>query len=179
VVIHAFAGNQNDVFLRALVAVLVATVALCCPIVFAPTMRRRGLTRPVVAVSVILAVAALTVAGWQAGIGFRTLSDERAQVQSEIQHKFGLRLTSGQVDELVNGGRPSVSLPDRARALGLKNPETCKALHFKTRTEKVSKTITRVVPNTYDLTLGGAVLPVTGPGDDVAPVCVPPRNPSS
>jgi hypothetical protein len=179
VVIDAFAGNQNDVFLRVLLAVLVATVAVCFPIVFAPTMRRRGMTRPVVAVSVVLAIVALGIGGWQAGVGVKALADERAEVQSEIQQKFGLSLTSAQVDELVNGGKPLVSLPSRARSLGLKEPGACKALHFRSRTEKVSKTETRVVPDTYDLTLGGVVLPGTEPGNEVAPVCVPPRVPSS
>jgi hypothetical protein len=176
-IIDQFASNQNVVFMLALCALLVATIAICAPIVFAPSMQRRGTLKPVIAVAAVVAVVALVIAGWQFGVGAGKLTEERAHLRALIQTEYGLRLTSSQVDELVNGGRPLVYLPDKAAELKLNSPNDCKTLRLTARTLRVSKKVTRTIPDTYDLRLGEVLLPHSA-GDEVAPVCDPNAPPS-
>ena len=117
-----FADQQNLVFVPALLAVLVATVLICLPVVFAPALRRgrRARRRALVVVAGAVAAAALVVAGWQAGIGVRTLQQERTAVAAQLQSQYGLDLPLGDVNELLNGGAPQRVLPDLASQLGLR-----------------------------------------------------------
>lgn len=145
-----FAANQNLVFVPALLALLAATVLICLPIIFVQGLRRSRRIMPVTAVCLVLAAGALAVTGWQGAIGFRTLGDERARVATELQQRYGLGLTTAEVGELVDGGKPLRALPTQAAAAGLSKPEKQKSL--------------RLVPtstgaDTYVLTIGGKAWP--------------------
>lgn len=126
-----FAGNQNLVFVPALLALLAATVVICLPIVFAPTLRRSKRRTPVVALVVVLAAVALVGTALAAANGFRTLGDERARVQAELRSQYGLDLDADEVGELIDGGKPLRTLPEQARAAKLKNPDRPKTLELK------------------------------------------------
>lgn len=102
------AADQNDVFLPALAALLVATLLVVVPVVLAPAVRRARNGRVAVVVIAVLAVAALVVAAWQAGIGVRTLQSERARVGAELASEYGYHLDPEQVGALVDGDRISV-----------------------------------------------------------------------
>lgn len=110
--IHHFAVEQNDVFVPALLAALVATIAIALPVVLAPTLRRGRRGRPTVVLAAAVAAVALVVAGWQAGVGVRTLQQERVRVAVELRDRYGLDLRPAQVAALVDGaavrlgGRP-------------------------------------------------------------------------
>ncbi|MFD1720197.1 hypothetical protein [Amnibacterium endophyticum] len=148
--IEYFAEDQNLVFLPALTALLVATVLICLPIVFAPRLRRGSRTRlrGVGVVAGVLAAVALVAAGWQAGIGVRTLQAERASVADQLEQTYGLGLTSGEVGELVNGGEPQRVLPGLAERLDLRRPQEKHS--FKLRLESGDE---------YGLTFGGEPVP--------------------
>jgi len=155
VTIPHFADQQNIVFVPALLALLVATVLICLPIVFAPTLRRgrRPGGRALVVVAGVLAVAALVVAGWQAGAGARVLQEERATVASQLQQRYGLGLSGAEVNELLNGGAPSRTSPQLASELELRpnaKGEQTHALRLKAEATGSDE---------YDLTYGGVVLP--------------------
>ena len=128
--IHHFASNQNLVFVPALLALLVAVVLICLPVVFVQMLRRTRRLVPVAITAGVLAAAVLVLAAWQAGVGFRTLGDERARVQAEIAQRYDLRLSGGQVGELVDGGKPERTLPAVAAAAGLRNPDKAHTLHL-------------------------------------------------
>lgn len=145
-----FGPNQNVVFIPALFALLAATIVICLPIVFAPTLRRSGRRTPLIALAIVFAVVALVGTAWLAGTGFRTLGDERARVQADIQRIYGVRLDGGQVGELVDGGKPLVHLPEVAAAAGLKDPQKDKTLKL------VPKTVGSDV---YDLEIGAKPWP--------------------
>ena len=148
--IHHFAENQNLVFLPALLAALVATVLICLPIVFVQTLRRSRRIVPVMVVALVLAAGALVVAGWQGGVGFRTLGDERARVQAELQRTYGLEFSAAEVGELVDGGTVPRTLLDLATMLDLKTPSKNHGLHF---------VVTVDDADTYTLTFGGQPWP--------------------
>jgi len=145
-----FAANQNLVFLPALLVLLAATVLICLPIVFGPTLRRSKRRTPVLVVDALVVVVLLVGAALLAGVGFRTLGDERAHVQASIQQRYGVRLDSGQVGELVDGGKPLVSLPTQAAAAGL-DPTKDHSL----------KLVPSKDADTYDLTIGGKPWPAS------------------
>jgi hypothetical protein len=145
-----FAGNQNLVFVPALLVLLVATVLICLPIVFAPSLRRSGRRAPVIALVAVFAVVALVGSAWLAGIGFRTLGDEKVRVRAAIEQDYGVRLDAAEVGQLLEGGKPERVLPDQAQALGLKNPD-------KPHTLKLSPTAAGA--DTYDLLLAGKPWP--------------------
>lgn len=126
-----FGSDQNLVFVPALVALLVATVVICLPIVFAPTLRRSSRRVPTIALVVVVAVVALVGTGIFAGMGFRTLGTERADVQRQIQQTYGVDLDLGQVGELLDGGKPTKAIPAVAEALKLKKPNDVKTLELK------------------------------------------------
>jgi hypothetical protein len=119
VTIHHFAGDQNLVFVPALLALLVATVLVCLPVVLVTVIRRSRRRVLITAAATVLAVLALGVAGWQAALGFGALNDERAQVRAQVADRYGIDLTAAEVSELVDGGRPKRSLPEQAAAVGL------------------------------------------------------------
>lgn len=148
-----FSDQQNTVFIPALLALLVATVLICLPIVFAPALRRgrRAGRRALVAVAGVVAAAALVVTGWQAGVGVRTLQVERTSVASQLQSRYGIELPGGDVNELVNGGRPLVALPQLASSLDLKPTKSGKhALHLLPEQEG---------SDVYRLAYGGETVP--------------------
>jgi hypothetical protein len=148
--IHYFAGNQNLVFVPALLVLLAATVLICLPIIFAPNLRRSKRRRPLTAVAVVLAVAALVGTAVLAGSGFRALGDERQQVRAALQSRYGVTLTSAQTAELINGGKPTAKLPEQAAAAGLKDPGKAKTLKLKANPPGA---------DTYDLLIGGRPWP--------------------
>lgn len=118
-----FAANQNVVFIPALLVLLVATVLFCLPIIFGPRLRKSKRRTPLLVIDGVLVVALLVGTALLAATGFRTLGDERADVQAQLQQRYGVDLNAGQVGELVDGGRPPVTLPDVAAAAELKNPQ--------------------------------------------------------
>jgi hypothetical protein len=150
VTIPYFAGNQNVVFVPALCAVLAATVLVCLPIVFAQRLRRSPFRISVLAAGSALAAVALIGAAWLAGAAFRTLGEERARVQAELQQTYSVRLDRGEVGELVDGGKPERTLPAVARAAGLPNPDKPHTLKLVPTSEGA---------DTYVLTLGGKTWP--------------------
>ena len=126
-----FAANQNLVFVPALLALLVATVVICLPIAFAPSLRRSPRRAPTLALVVVVALVALVGTALLAGRGFSTLGNERAAVQSWIAKTYDVQLTSAEVGELVDGGKPTKSIPAVAEALKLKKPDDEKTLALK------------------------------------------------
>lgn len=147
-----FGSDQNLVFVPALVALLVATVVICLPIVFAPTLRRSSRRVPTIALVVVVAVVALVGTGIFAGMGFRTLGTERADVQRQIQQTYGVDLDLGQVGELLDGGKPEKALPTEAAAAKLPEPEKPKTLKLEP---------TSAGTDTYELLLGGRSWPAS------------------
>lgn len=103
-----FAERQTDVFVPALAALLVATVAVVLPVVFAPLLRKMRGRRALVAVAVVVAAAALVLTVVEGVAGFQALGDQRASVQRDIADRYGLRLTPPQVASLLEGGRVKV-----------------------------------------------------------------------
>ena len=147
--IHHFAGDQNLVFVPALLALLVATVLVCLPIVLVTVIRRSGRRVPIVAAAAVLAVLALGVAGWQAALGFGALNAERAQVRADLSDRYGIDLTPGEVGELVDGGRPKRALPEQAAAVGLTPADNAYPLRL---------VPTKAGTDVYELRLGGKPL---------------------
>jgi hypothetical protein len=146
-----FAANQNVVFIPALFALLAATVLICLPIIFGRGLRRSKRRTPVLVIDAIVVLVALVGAAWLAGIGFRTLGDERAGVRAQLQQRYGVQLDAGQVGELVDGGKPLVTIPTQATAAGL-DPAKPHALKLVPRTPD---------GDTYDLTIGGKPWPAS------------------
>jgi hypothetical protein len=144
-----FAANQNIVFLPALLPLLAATVLICLPIILGPSLRRSKRRTPLLVLDGVLVVVLLVGTAVLGGIGFRTLGDERASVQAEIQQRYGLQLDGGQVGELVDGGKPLVTLPEVAAAVRLKTPQKPHSL----------KLVPAKDVDTYDLTIGGKPFP--------------------
>jgi hypothetical protein len=52
-------------------------------------------------------------------------------VQDWIAKTYGVQLNSGEVGELVDGGKPERSLPEIAEALKLPKPDALKTLELK------------------------------------------------
>lgn len=150
VTIPYFAGNQNLVFVPALLALLVATVLICLPIVFAPSLRRSKRRTPLLVVAGLLAAAALVGGAVLAGTGFRTLADERTKLQTDLRAAYGLSVSSSDANELINGGKPLRFLPEQAAAAKLKDPQKKKTLKLKP---------TEPGADTYDLLIGGQPWP--------------------
>lgn len=147
-----FAENQNLVFVPALLALLAATVLICLPVAFSQSLSHSRRRVPVLTVAGLLAAVALVGTVWLAGDGFRTLGDERALVQADLEQRYGIRLTGGEVGELVDGGEPRRILPSQAAAAGLTSPEEQHALKLVPAGEGA---------DTYDLTIGGKRLPAS------------------
>lgn len=144
-----FAANQNLVFVPALLVLLVATVLACLPIIFGPGLRRSKRRTPLLVVDGVVVIVLLVGTALLAVTGFRTLGDERADLQAQIQQRYDVELNAGQVGELVDGGRPLVPLPAQAAAAGL-DPTKDQALRL------VPKTT-----DTYVLTIGGKPWPAS------------------
>jgi hypothetical protein len=132
VTIPYFAGNQNLVFVPALLALLVATLLICLPIVFAPSLRRSKRRTP------LLVVAGLVAA------------DERGKLQADLRSQYGVSVTSADANELLNGGKPEKFLPEQAEAAKLQHPEKKNTLKLKP---------TEPGADTYDLFIGGQPWP--------------------
>lgn len=150
VTIPYFAGNQNLVFVPALLALLVATVLICLPIVFAPSLRRSKRRAPLLVAAGVLAAVAVVGAAVLAGAGVRTLADERTKLQRDLRAAYGLSVTGGEANELINGGKPLRHLPEQAAAAGLEHPEKQQTLKLKA---------TKQDPDRYDLLIGGQPWP--------------------
>lgn len=103
--IHHFAADQDDVFVPALLALLLATAAIVLPVVLAPALRRSRRSRALVAAAAVVAVLSLVLAGWQTGVGLRALQDDRARVGAQLRDRYGLELDRADVGVLVDGGR--------------------------------------------------------------------------
>jgi hypothetical protein len=145
-----FSTHQNVVFIPALLALLVATVVICLPIIFAPTLRRSSRRVPLLALVAVFAVVGLAGTVVLAASGFRTLGDERARVQASIQRIYGVQLNGGEVGELMDGGKPERRLPEVAARAGLLKPDDKKTLKL---------VPTAVGADTYVLTIGGKPWP--------------------
>lgn len=166
--IEYFAAQQNQVFVPALAALLVAVVAICLPIVLAPALRRRSRrrNRAVLGLAAVVAAAALVVTGWQAGLGLRTLQAERESVAARLQERYGLDLTSGDVSELLNGGAPDKAYPQLVSALDLRPNDSGKhPLRLKadaTSEPAAEATSEAASDSSYELTYGGQPVPARG-----------------
>jgi hypothetical protein len=98
-----FAEHQNDVFIPALVAVLVATVLLVLPAIAGTLLARirgRGVIR------------ALTIA-------LRELDEQHDSVQRAIGSRYGLQLSGEQVSSLLEGGTVKVAAAGPVSAVRL------------------------------------------------------------
>lgn len=152
VTIHHFAGSQNAVFVPALLLLLVATVAICLPIVLAPGIRKAGRSRPVALIAGLVAVVALVATAAEAGAAFHGLGTERSVVRAELNRGYDLDLNADEVQELVDGGEVERTMPDRAAALGVRKPRSKHPLRLvPSKTE----------PDDYTLTFGGVPLRTT------------------
>lgn len=166
--IEYFAAQQNQVFVPALAALLVAVIAICLPIVLAPALRRasRGRTRALLGLAAVVAAAALVVTGWQVGVGLRTLQAERASVAARLQERYGLDLSSGDVSELLNGGAPDKAYPELVSSLDLKQSKNGKhplRLKADSTTESAAEaTSESASDSSYELTYGGQPVPPRG-----------------
>lgn len=150
VTIQYFAGNQNLVFVPALLALLVATVLICLPIVFAPSLRRSKRRTPLLVLAGIVAAVAVVAAAVLAGTGFRTLGNERTRLQADLAARFGVTVTSTEANELIDGGKPQKTLPQQATAAGLKDPQKPTTLHL---------VAAEPGADTYELLIGGEPWP--------------------
>ena len=150
VTIPYFAGNQNLVFVPALLALLAATVLICLPIVFAPSLRRSKRRAPLLVVAGVLTAVALAGAAVLTASGVRTLADERVRLQADLRAAYDLSVTSADANELLNGGKPLKHLPEQAAAAKLEDPEKPKTLRLKP---------TAPGADTYDLFIGGQPWP--------------------
>jgi hypothetical protein len=150
VTIPYFAGNQNLVFVPALLALLVATLLICLPIVFAPSLRRSKRRTPLLVVAGLVAAVARVGGAVLAGSGFRTLADERGKLQADLRSQYGVSVTSADANELLNGGKPEKFLPEQAEAAKLQHPEKKNTLKLKP---------TEPGADTYDLFIGGQPWP--------------------
>lgn len=99
-----FAEHQNDVFVPALIAALVATVLLTTPVVLAPLLGRIRARRALTATVIVLGAVALVVAVVEAGSGFRVLDTQHANVRRAIADRYGLQLRDDEVSRLIEGG---------------------------------------------------------------------------
>ena len=103
-----FAEHQNDVFVPALAALLVATAVVVLPVVFAPALRRLRRRRALFVLAGVLAVVAVVVALLQTVAGFQRLDEQRSAVQRAVADQYGIRLTTAQVSTLLEGGTVQV-----------------------------------------------------------------------
>lgn len=98
-----FGAHQNDVFVPALVAALVATVLLVLPVVFVSLARRSRRGRSLTIAGAVVAAVALVVAGQQTASGFGALHAERVRVAQELRSEYGLEVTDDEVRSLIDG----------------------------------------------------------------------------
>ncbi|MDH2445300.1 hypothetical protein QDR37_15215 [Amnibacterium sp. CER49] len=103
-----FAERQTDVFVPALAALLVATVAVVLPVVFAPLLARMRSRRALLAIAGAVAAVALVLTVVEGAAGFAALGEQRDSVQRDIAGRYGLTLTPGQVASLLDGGKVKV-----------------------------------------------------------------------
>lgn len=101
--IDYFREHQNDVFIPALGFVLVAAIVIALPILFGPTLARRGRRRPVLTLCVTVAALALVGAVLASLPGFATLNTQRRALQSELRDRYGIDVTIGNAGKLLNG----------------------------------------------------------------------------
>lgn len=146
-----FAEQQDLVFVPALIAVLVAVLVVCLPVVFAPRIARwrRGARGALIAAAAVVAVVALGTAGWRAGVGVRVLHEQRAQVRTEIGHRWGIDVSSGEAGTLVDGDPAKLRLPQLAQQLQLRSTKS--GAHDLEIVEEDS--------GSYGLTYGGVTVP--------------------
>jgi hypothetical protein len=114
-----FAEHQNDVFIPALVAALVATVLLTIPVLAAPLLRRARRRRAFSAVAMVLGALALVVAGLQTWAGFRALDAQHDGLRSALASRYGLQLGNDQVSTLLEGGSVRVTADGATRTVKL------------------------------------------------------------
>jgi hypothetical protein len=128
VTILHFATDQNLVFVPALLALLVAVVLICAPVLFAPRLRTLSRTVPVFTVAWVLAAALLGLAVWQATVGFGAIGAQRVAVREDLRADYAIDVSSEQATALVNGDEVRIALPDRGAELDLREPDARHAL---------------------------------------------------
>ena len=101
--IDYFREHQNDVFIPALAFVLVAAILISLPILFAPTLARRGRLRATGTLCVTIAVVALIGATIAALPGFSTLQEQRRALQVDLHDRYGIDVPIGDAGKLLNG----------------------------------------------------------------------------
>lgn len=101
--IDYFREHQNDVFIPALGLVLVAAIVVALPILFGPTLARRGSRRPVLTLCVAVAGLALVGAVLASLPGFATLDAQRRTLQSDLRDRYGIDVPIGDAGKLLNG----------------------------------------------------------------------------
>lgn len=115
--IEFFGGHQTDVYIPALLVLLVGAAVAVVPVIAAPRvarMRGRGLLVGVCALVAAVAVAGAIVLAVPAT---GRLADQRVTVRAAIKDRYGLDLPPGTVSDLVDGasvrltpGQPKVRL---------------------------------------------------------------------
>ena len=101
--IQFFSGHQDDVFIPALVVVLIGAAIVALPVMFAlrvAKMRRRGV---VIGATVVVAVVTVAAAVALAVPGFGTISAQVGTLRADVQSRYGISLTSDQAQDLVDG----------------------------------------------------------------------------
>lgn len=101
--IDYFREHQNDVFVPALGFVLITAIVIALPILFGPTLARRGRRRPVLTLSVVVAGLAIIGAVAAALPGFATLTAERQTLQNDLRDRYGIEVPAGDASRLLNG----------------------------------------------------------------------------
>ena len=114
-----FAEHQNDVFIPALAAALVATLLLTIPVLAAPLLRAAPRRRALNAVTIVLGALALVVAGLQAWAGFGALDAQHDDLRSGLASRYGLQLRDDQVSTLIEGGSVRVTADGATRTVKL------------------------------------------------------------
>jgi hypothetical protein len=100
-----FGPAQTDAFIPALVWFLVATALAVTPVVLAPVLARIRLGRTVTIVAVALAAVAVVPGVLQAAQALSILGAEHALVQSTMANRYGVPVSSGDAESLLEGGK--------------------------------------------------------------------------
>ena len=101
--IQFFSGHQDDVFIPALLVLLIGVTIVVLPVMFAPRVARMRQRRAIVALAAVVAVATVVVVAVLAVPGFGTISRQVTALRSAVQSRYGVALTRDEASDLVDG----------------------------------------------------------------------------
>lgn len=101
--IDYFREHQNDVFIPALGLLLISAILIALPVLFGPTLARRGRRRPLLTLCVSAAALVLVGAVAIAIPGVRTLDAQRLSLQGEVRARYGIALPLADAGRLLSG----------------------------------------------------------------------------